>query len=80
MFPRNVELLTRASGEEELECIRRFEKTFRLRILINTVLVEYKRVKKLRKKKEREGEYKTTKMNTEKKIKMKNEAREAMYG
>jgi hypothetical protein len=51
MFPRNVELLTGASGEEGLECIRRSERTFELRILVNTVACRIQKNKEIKKKK-----------------------------
>jgi hypothetical protein len=69
MFHRNVELLTGASGEEGLECIRRSERTFELRILAKTVPCMIQKNREIKEKKEGEGGYKTTKMSKEKKIK-----------
>jgi hypothetical protein len=50
MFPRNVERLPAASGEEELECIRRSERTFELRILVNTVACRIQKNKEIKEK------------------------------
>jgi len=71
-----VQLLTGASGEEKLECIRRSERTLELRILVNTVACRIQKNKEI-KEKERGGEAGTKRQKLVKK--MKSEAREAMY-
>ena len=45
-----MELFTGASGEEGLECIRRSERTFELRILVNTVACRIQKNKEIKEK------------------------------